>query len=236
MTQLMYLDTECTGVDDEDRLIQVAFKTTDHIAVNELFKPPVPIKLPAMAIHHVTESMVADKPVFKDSITYKQLDSMSSSHILVAHNAKYDVGMLKKQGLAFDKVICTYKLAKYLDHGQFENHQLQYLRYYYGIDVVANAHDAFGDIVVLEAVFNKLTEELIKKAFPDTLLVGDEVHQLMLEISRLPSLLRVCNFKKYKGVEWAEVARIDRSYLEWFNGQPELDEDLKYTLNYYLNK
>jgi exodeoxyribonuclease X len=236
MTQLMYLDVEATGTEDEDRLLQVAFATDDDLKGNELFKPPVKIKLPAMAVHHVTEAMVADKPAFKDSIMYKQLKSMVSSHILVAHNAKYDTGMLAKEGLVFDQVICTYKLAKYLDDGTMEAHNLQYLRYYYGVEVEAVAHDAFGDITVLEAVFAKLTEALIKKDFPTLIPVGTEVLERMVEISKLPSLIRVCNFKEYKGVPWEEVARLDISYLQWFIGQPELDEDLKFTLNYYLNK
>lgn len=238
MTQLLYIDTECTGVEAEDRLLQVAYQTTDYHKANELFKPPVKIKLPAMAVHHVTEAMVADKPAFKDSDTCRCLQDLSQTHILVAHNAKYDVGMLKKEGLEFPKVICTYKLARYVDDGSMENHQLQYLRYYYSIDVEAVAHDAFGDIVVLQAVFDKLTEALLKKDFPSILLVGDEVHNRMIEISKLPSLLRTCHFKKFKGMAWADMAttREGMDYIKWFSGQPDLDEDLKYTLNYYLNK
>lgn len=240
MTNLMYLDCEATGVEAEDRLLQVAYQTTDCQKGNELFKPPVKIKLPAMAIHHVTEKMVADKPAFKDSETFTTLKNLAKQgYILVAHNAKYDVGMLEKEGLKFDKVICTYKLARYVDDGKMENHQLQYLRYYYGIDVKATAHDAFGDIVVLEQVFNKLTEALIKKDFPTILLVGDEVHNRMLEITQLPSLLRTCHFKKFKGMSWADMAdtKEGMDYIQWFSGQPDLDEDLKFTLNYYyLNK
>jgi DNA polymerase III epsilon subunit-like protein len=236
MTQLIYLDVEATGTEELDRLIQVAYHTTDYRQGNALFKPPVPIKLPAMAVHHVTEAMVADKPAFKGSETFAELKDLSRHHILVAHNAKYDVGMLKKEGLEFNKVICTYKLARYVDDGKMENHQLQYLRYYYGIDVEAVAHDAFGDIVVLQAVFDKLTEALIKKDFPSILLVGDEVHNRMIEISQLPSLLRTCHFKKYKGMLWEDVAKNHLDYIQWFSTQPDLDEDLKYTLNYYLNK
>jgi exodeoxyribonuclease X len=234
-TPLVFLDTEATGVEAEDRLLQVAYKTGDRI-VNELFKPPVPIKLPAMAVHHVTEAMVADKPAFKDSPTYHALADLLPVSCLVAHNAKYDVGMLAKEGLTAPKVICTYKLAKYLDKGQFENHQMQYLRYYYGIDVEATAHDALGDILVLEQVFAKLMKEIIAKDFPTILPIADEVYQRMIEISKQPSLIRVCNFKKYKGMTWEDVAKTDLSYLQWFIGQPDLDEDLKYTLNYYLNK
>lgn len=236
MSHLMFLDVEATGTEDEDRLLQVAFQTDDYLSGNELFKPPLPIKLPAVAVHHVTEAMVADKPAFNHSIMCMQLRSMVSSHILVAHNAKYDAGMLAKEGIVFDQVICTYKLAKYVDDGTMEGHSLQYLRYYYGIEVEAVAHDAFGDIAVLQAVFAKLTGDLIKKDFPALMLVGDEVLQRMLEITRQPSLLRTCHFKKYKGVPWSRVAEVDISYLQWFINQPDLDEDLKYTLNYYLNK
>jgi len=35
--------------------------------------------------------------------------------ILVAHNAKFDVDMLVKEGVQSKKVICTLKLARHLD-------------------------------------------------------------------------------------------------------------------------
>jgi DNA polymerase III epsilon subunit-like protein len=231
MNDLIFLDTETTGIDKEDRLLQVAYKYKGE-TYNELFKPPLPIKLPAMAVHHVTEKMVADKPAFIDSPTHDHLKAIAPTSILVAHNAKYDLGMLEKEGIEFPRHICTYKLAKHLDTGQYENHQMQYLRYFYGIEIEATAHDALGDILVLEQLFNIFSEQL-------TL---DE----MEEITKQPVLFSKFTFGKYDfrkcGMTIADVVQTydGRQYLAWLLNEkkksPEGEEDWIYTLNHYLNK
>lgn len=58
----IFLDTETTGTDEDDRLCQLAYKTEDGTVVNELFHPGKPISIDAMSIHHITNDMVKDKP------------------------------------------------------------------------------------------------------------------------------------------------------------------------------
>jgi exodeoxyribonuclease X len=121
----IYLDTETTGVDEEDYLCQLAYKTNKGLEVNELFKPPVSIKFGAMATHHITEKMVAGKPAFLNSQTQIDLVTLlqDPGNILVAHNAQFDVGMLKKEGVEAPRVICTLKLIKTLDaEGELESY------------------------------------------------------------------------------------------------------------------
>ena len=61
----IYLDTETTGSGTTDRICQIAFKTDDGTTVDELFNPNMPISVEAMSIHHITNEMVAGKPLFK---------------------------------------------------------------------------------------------------------------------------------------------------------------------------
>lgn len=238
---LLFLDTEATGVDVEDRVVQVAYRAEQGIPTSGYFKAPLPVKLPAMAVNNITNKMLEDKPAFIDSSHYEELASMSRSHILVAHNAIYDLEMLAKEGLSFESNICTFKVAFYLDDDALmEKHTLSYLRYFLDTDVEANPHDAVGDIVILEAVFNKLYEVLRSK--------GDMTHEQtinkMVEISNKPTLFRKFNFGKYTG-EWIhEVAQggsdgKGRSWMKWLLEQkmsnPVGQEgDWIYTLNYYL--
>lgn len=239
MNDLVYLDTETTGIDKEDRLLQVAYKYKEE-TFNELFKPPVPIKLPAMAVHHVTEKMIADKPAFIDSSTYDHLKTIAPTSILVAHNAKYDLGMLEKEGIEFPRHICTYKLAKYLDTGQYENHQMQYLRYFYGIEIEATAHDALGDILVLELLFECLKNEITIR----TNLFSDDVIEKMVEITQQPMLYSKFNFGKFDfkkcGMTIEQVAQSyeGRQWMTWLYGEkskkPEGEEDWLFTLKHYL--
>ncbi len=69
----IFLDTETTGTEKEDRLCQLAYKLETGEIVNELFKPPLPIAIEPMSVHHITNEMVADKPAFKDSPDYQKL-------------------------------------------------------------------------------------------------------------------------------------------------------------------
>jgi DNA polymerase III epsilon subunit-like protein len=59
--------------------------------------------------------------------------------------------------------ICTLRLSRYL-LPELEQHKLQYLRYYFGIEFAEKpqTHDALGDVLVLEKVFYKL-HELLKR-------------------------------------------------------------------------
>lgn len=241
MAKLLFLDVEATGTEPEDRLIQVAYRIEGE-ECNKLFKPPLPIKLPAMAVHHTTEKMVADKEPFSHSQTKDNLLRYNSEGaIFVAHNAKYDLGMLAKEGVVFNKHICTLKIAKYLNSdNRYENHQLQYLRYFYGVEIEATAHDAFGDIVVLEAVFEKLYNEFVNKEYGgNTGIVLDGVLKRMMEISSLPTLITVFNFGKYNGKTIEHVASVDKGYLEWLleakKQKPEGEEDWIFTLKKYLS-
>lgn len=238
---LIFIDTETTGSDHEDRLIQVAYRTTDDgDDVNELFKADLPIKIGAMAVHHITEKMIQDKPAFKDSPTYNDLKKrFAKEHIFVAHNAKFDVGMIEKEGLTVGPVIDTLKIARFLDpDGKIESYALQYLRYLLGIEIEATAHDAWGDILVLEILFWRLLKKIMEKEN----ISEDTAVDAMIDISARPVMISYFQFGKYKNMSVEEVASKDRGYLEWLLKQKmesddiEMEEDWIYTLRHYLGK
>lgn len=239
MKKLLFIDTETTGTEERDRLIQVAYKIEDRTE-NQMFKAEVPINKVAMSIHHVTDKIVAGKPTFVGSPAYNDLKSLSEDEdvIFVAHNAKFDLGMLAKEGIVFPQYICTYKIAYALQDEAMANHQLQYLRYYYDLEVDTgelSAHDALADIIVLDAVFMKLYEEVEKKTKEDIL-------AKMIDISSKPLLYQKINFGKYRGFNIKDIAVRDRQYLMWLLEQKisepkeQQDENWIYTLNYYLKR
>ncbi|PIR68910.1 hypothetical protein COU48_01470, partial [Candidatus Nomurabacteria bacterium CG10_big_fil_rev_8_21_14_0_10_03_31_7] len=115
-------------------------------------------------------------------------------------------------------------------------HKLQFLRYFLDIDIDATAHDALGDVLVLEKLFERLFDKIKKENnFSDK-----EVYKKMIEISSKPSLMYSFSFGKYTGKTIEDVSKIDRGYLEWFlktkESEDSEDEDWIYTLKYYLNK
>ena len=245
--RILFFDTETTGGGEQDRLLSLAAKERsstglgargDGIIVNAIYKPPVPISIESMAIHHITEKMAAHKPAFIEAPEFGQLKELFESPevVVVAHNAAFDLAMLAREGIVPANVICTYKLARALDpHEVVERYQLQYLRYLLGLEVVATAHDALGDVLVLEAVFERLFTKVLTKH-------GDEATAIreMIRISAEPVLFTTLRFGKHKGKKLAEVAREDKGYLEWLlrekRQNPAGEEDWIYTLEKALAK
>ncbi len=226
---IVFLDTETTGLTDTDRLVQISYKVwKTNETGTELFKPPegVEIAFEATAVHHITRKMVADKPAFQSSEIKKRLEELfAQGAIMVAHNALFDMGIISLEDLKPQKHICTLKVARFLDEkAELTNHKLQYLRYAYDLEVEGKAHDAEGDVAVLE----KLFEHLLK----------DVSLEKMAEISAVPSLIRRFSFGKYNGELVIDVLKKDRGYLEWFLKTKQeaspIDEDWIYTLTEVL--
>ena len=234
MSNLIFLDTETTGNDTaKDRLCQVCYKTEGGV-YSGFFKPPIPMSVKAMSVTHITNKMLANKEPFQESVMKKELESLLKSKILVAHNAPFDKAMLEAEGLVVPRFICTLRLAKHLDvNGIIPEYNLQFLRYYYDLDVDAKSHDAEGDVKVLYAIFNELFSKIKKDGLGD-----EEAIEKMSEISSKPSLFRRFGFGKYKGKALEEVVKSDRGYLQWLLNQKlndaAFDEDWIYTLQTYL--
>ena len=229
--KIILLDTETTGLDN-GRIVQLAYKSRgDGNMFIEYYKPPVAIEFGAMGTHHITEEMVADKTPFSETATYKDLPQMLNDSVLVAHNAKYDIGILKTEGVETNRFICTYKVAYKLY--DFPDHKLQSLRYRWGVKIdEAKAHDASGDVMVLEKVF----EYMLQDYMAQNKVTEDEAIEKFIEISNNPLMLRTINFGKSRGTSFDEIREKDFSYLQWLSKLPDKDDDFVYTVQYHLNK
>ncbi|MEI7810096.1 MAG: exonuclease domain-containing protein [bacterium] len=238
MKKIIFFDTETTGVNSTDFLCQLAYKSGDEILC-ELYKPEIKIPAEASSVHHITNKMVADKPSFKESPDYKKIKSLfeSPDSVVVAHNAKFDLGIILKENIEPKNVICTLRVARALDkENKIPQHKLQFLRYYLDIEIEATAHDALGDVLVLE----KLFERLFNKIKEEHKFTDEEALNHMIEISSRPSLMHSFSFGKYNGKTVEDVAKMDPGYLRWFLDTKEKeggdDEDWIYTLKHHLGK
>lgn len=232
---LIFLDTETTDLDNA-RLVQLAYKNLlTGVVVNELFKPAVPITYGAMAVHHITNEMVVEKPVFQESNHFNLLNESLANGVIVAHNAPFDLQVLKNEGISVPVYIDTLRVARHVLKSP--QHALQYLRYALGLNVTAVAHDALGDIIVLEALYGHLKKIVIEKF---SLSTDDEIIQKMIAFSQAPVLLTALTFGKYRGKTYEELAALDRGYLEWlFNSETQKaavdqNKELVFTLKHYL--
>ncbi len=234
------LDTETTGASPEDRICQLAFivKTAQEVEFfNDFCKPALPISYGAMAVNHITNEMVADKPECVHTPSFKKLEELNTpENVLVIQNAKFDLDMLEKEGFVSKmQLIDTYRCIRHLEP-DLESHSLQYLRYALGcykeegvfaksLGVEIKAHDALGDVVVL----NFLMSYILKKIESES----NKIEKLV-ELTQQPILVRTFRFGKYKGQKLADVATSDPGYLHWMLKNLDLDVDLRYSIESVL--
>ncbi len=236
MKKIIFFDTETTGNTKNDFMCQLAYKVENE-SFSGLYKPAINIPPEVSAIHHITNKMVANKPEFIKSPEYEKIKKIfeDNNSVVVAHNAQFDLMIIEKEKIIPKNFICTLRLARYLDpKGKIEKYNLQYLRYFLELDVEATAHDALGDVIVLEKLFERLKKKMMEIEKIDE----KKVIEKMIEISSHPSLLKFMNFGKHSGKTIEEILHTDKGYLEWLLKQKleseQIDEDWIYTLKYNL--
>ncbi len=245
MPKYILFDTETTGNSEEDRIIQIGAMIVhdkDTIDVyDELCSTHIPISIEAMEIHNITPDVIKNQPPYTELEFVKKLEAYNKpENYLIAHNISFDLGMVKKEG--FDNnytLIDTLRCAKHL-LPDTPHHRLQYLRYaleLYMIEgaeadklgVTIKAHDAIGDVLVMKLLLSKLVV-LSKEQFPEE----KNPMKTLDKLTQTPVLMKTFKFGKHKGKEVADVAKEDAGYLKWMQGNMDLDEDMKFTLDYYL--
>ena len=238
--KIIFFDTETTGNGPKDYLCQLAVKERGVATpiVDALYKSPVPIPFECSAIHHISNKMVANRPAFKDAPEYAELKALfeDENTLCIAHNAAFDVQILKNDDINVKNFLCTFKVIRELDsEGRFPMHKLQYLRYALDMELDVAAHEAFADVLVLEQLFEFELKEGMKAWNCDEA----TALQKMMTISTEPLAIKTINFGKYNGKTIAEVSSIDIGYLSWLLDQKrksDKDEtDWIYTLEKYVS-
>ena len=245
MAYYVLFDTETTGNQEEDRVIQFGAMIVDQKgkieAFDELCSTSTPIKLEAMEVHNITPDLIEGKPLAIDTNFYKRLEELNSSeNFLIAHNINFDLEMIKKEGFVNKyQIIDTLRCAKHL-FAELPYHRLQYIRYALDLyksevteankyNITIKAHDAIGDVLVMKLFLSKLVGKC-REIYPDY-----NPMEKLAYLSKTPVFIRTFKFGKYKGKDVEEVAKIDASYLNWMRtSMSDLDEDMKYTLDKVL--
>jgi len=160
-------DLETTGLNNrKDRIVELgAIKFSNGNAcdnMNFLINPEIPIPPIASSIHGIYEKDVRNKPLIEEILP--EFLSFIDGTVLVAHNASFDVGFIKKAlgraGLPIPeiRVLDTIKLAKKAWPGRKSYSQLN-LAKFLSIEV-QNAHRAEDDCRVCLEILKKGKEIL----------------------------------------------------------------------------
>ena len=231
---LIFIDLETTGLETSDKICSVAILNASSYKY-ELINEGKKIPAEASSIHHITNEDIKGKMAFKDSAAYEFLEENNNQeNTLVAHNIAFDLEKLSTHGIHWKgSIVDTLRVTKHLIP-ECEFFSLQILRYElklyrdeerikseYGIKDAIVAHNALSDVLVTKLLYDFLEE--------------DSSLELMQELSFKKVLLSKFAFGKYKGKYIEEICLNDNSYVQWLlSSATDLDEDMKYSLNYYL--
>ncbi len=244
MAYYVLFDTETTGNQEDDKVIQFGAMIVDQKgkveAFDELCSTNVDIKLEAMEVHNITPDLLINKPKAIETSFYKRLEELNTNeNYLIAHNISFDMGMIKKEGFVNQyQLIDTLRCAKHL-YPDLPYHRLQYIRYALELyktetaeaaknNITIKAHDAIGDVLVMKLFLTKLVGKC-REMYPDY----NPIEKLV-DLTKTPVFMKTFKFGKHKGKDIESVAREDAGYLNWMRTNMELDEDLRYTLDKVL--
>ena len=233
---LIFLDLETTGLEQNDTVCSIGLINEDteeykYEFINEGKKIPAE----ASSIHHITNEMIKGKPAFVKSEIYEYLmQNNSVENTLVGHNIKFDVDKLSLLGFIWKgDIIDTLRVTKHLIP-ECELFSLQVLRY--ELKLYRKEEQAKLQLGIKDALFahHALSDALVDKLLFEYLLDMASVDE-MKELSFKNVLIQKFSFGKHKSEYIEEVCMNDRGYLEWMlHSATDIDEDIKYSINYYL--
>ena len=206
----------------------------------ELCNPQMPISQGASECHGITDEMVLNKNTFVDSSLYQMLKNLNNEdNCLVAHNAPFDIEMLRRDGLVWNgKVLDTLNVTRklYNKNSKIESFALQNLRESLSLKKYENemikqcngtirAHDALGDVISLFALVKFLIENFSCSLEKLIELSNDDEYELTF----LP-------FGKYRGKSFDEVAQENPDYLQWIYKKSNFDKSIIYSAQLALER
>jgi len=119
----IFFDTETTGIEVEDQIIQIGAIITDtkgelykQGVYDELCSSKIPIKLQAMSTHGIRQVELEGKPEFQKTEFWRELNDLNcGDNYLIAHNLPFDLGMLEKHNFKNEyQIIDTLKCSMHL--------------------------------------------------------------------------------------------------------------------------
>lgn len=164
-------DTETTGLSQSDRIVQIAgLRIAGGRLTGEQFdtlvNPGRPIPPASTTIHHITDAMVANAPDMTTAL--RGFHHFSEGAVLIAHNAPFDMGMLRvaegETRLHFPNRVMDTVLLSAMIWGQSASHSLDAICARLGITIPAHLrHTAMGDADATAQAYLRMLPALAAK-------------------------------------------------------------------------
>ncbi len=223
---LVFLDLETTGVNvGRDRIVEIALLKIHPNGKEEskryLVNPGMLIPKEVSAVHHITDEMVKDSPLF-GSIA-QEINAFLGGCDLAGYNSnKFDIPLLLEEftrvNIVFD--LSTRKLVdiQNIFHKMEQRTLGAAYKFYCDKDLV-DAHSAEADTkATYEVLKSQLQRYESLKNDVDFLSEFSTVHRhvdLAGRIIKNDKGEEIFNFGKHKGKLVAEVFKADPSYYDW---------------------
>jgi DNA polymerase-3 subunit epsilon len=103
----LFLDTETTGLDRSDRLVEIGVvDDAGAVVFQSLINPDMPIPPPASRVHGITDAMVRDAPRL-DAVTPALRALLIADGAVVIYNAEFDRRFFPRRFWADITVTCA---------------------------------------------------------------------------------------------------------------------------------
>ncbi|MBA3602395.1 MAG: DUF3820 family protein [Parachlamydiaceae bacterium] len=221
------LDCETTGLDANlDKIIEVAIVQFDFekngLTYESLFDPEMPIPEVSMAIHNISQEMVAGQPLIASAIP--EMLALIGKNIIIGHGIEFDVALIANAAdragiphtLRNNRTFDTLRMARL--YGESPTNSLEQLRQHFNIPH-EGAHRAMSDVIVNIGVFKYLA-----RRYKSTELLFDALSR--------PILLKTMPLGPHKGRSMKEVPI---EYLRWAVTK-NFDQDLIHSLRTELKR
>lgn len=219
--EFICLDCESTGLDPKtDRMIEIAVVrfTFDEILSSRetLVNPECLIPAASQEIHHISQEMIASKPLIKDVLP--EFLKMVEGHTIVGHGIGFDIALIAAEAqraqiptkILQNPTIDTLRMARL--YGESPVNSLDRLRQHFNIEA-QGIHRAMSDVMVNIEVFKSLAQ-------------GYKTTEQLFQILQKPIKLRTMPLGKHKGRKFDEMPL---EYLQWAE-RKDFDQDLLYSI------
>ncbi|TCB80710.1 DUF3820 family protein [Acinetobacter sp. ANC 4173] len=184
---------------------------------DQLYSVDEPISFAAMAVHHILESDLIDRPHYSSFIL------PTDTQYIIGHNVDYDIRAIEKCGVDTSsiKAICTLALARRV-WPDAEAHNISALIYMISKgsekarEMIKKAHRADMDIILTANILMHIVHQLNINSIEELYAASED--------ARIP---RSINFGKHRGTN---ITDLPADYIQWLLRQDELDPYLRKAL------
>jgi DNA polymerase-3 subunit epsilon len=167
----IYIDTETTGFENFDTLVEIAIIDSDGSLLYEsLIKPGKPIPAGATRVHGISDAKVAWSPSWKQ--LWPEVAAVLDGRVAGFYNAEFDLRMIRQscglEGIHWDYPLeddfCVMELfARYYGApgrrpGEYKWQKLAFAGSYFKIPE-PNSHRAKDDALLTKLVLEKMAEQ-----------------------------------------------------------------------------